>query len=141
VPTQLPLATATATATAPPATRCAEVLFDPTPLGHEPGSGVHTMLMDSITSCDLDVRKDLLNNLVLSGGSTMVEGIAARLTKEITAMAPPGSSVRVVAPPERKFLVWIGGSVLASLASFASQWVSREEYDEYGPSIVHRKCF
>ncbi|PNH09513.1 Actin, cytoskeletal 3 [Tetrabaena socialis] len=61
--------------------------------------------------------------------------------KELTAMAPPAATVRVVAPPERKYLVWIGGSVLASLASFGSQWVTREEYEEYGPSIVHRKCF
>ncbi|GLC63628.1 hypothetical protein PLESTF_000057200 [Pleodorina starrii] len=121
--------------------RCSEVLFDPTPLGLEQGGGVHSMLMDSVSCCDIDVRKDLLNNLVLSGGTTMVEGIAARLTKEITALAPPACTVRVVAPPERKYLVWIGGSVLASLASFASQWVTRDEYDEYGPSIIHRKCF
>ncbi|GLI68966.1 hypothetical protein VaNZ11_013494 [Volvox africanus] len=121
--------------------RCAEVLFDPTPLGREQGGGVHNMLMDSINACDIDVRKELLNNLVLSGGTTMVEGIAARLSKEVTSMAPPGSAVRVVAPPERKYLVWIGGSVLASLASFSSQWVTRDEYDEYGPSIIHRKCF
>ncbi|EFJ51985.1 actin-like protein [Volvox carteri f. nagariensis] len=121
--------------------RCSEVLFDPSPLGLEQGSGIHKMLTDSINACDIDVRKNLLENLVLSGGTTMVEGIAARLTKEVTAMAPPSATVRVVAPPERKFLVWIGGSVLASLASFSSKWVTRDEYDEYGPSIVHRKCF
>ncbi len=57
--------------------RCAELLFDPTPLGEEAG-GIHTMLMDSITACDLDVRKELLHNIVLSGGTTMIQGIAAR---------------------------------------------------------------
>ncbi|KAG2450176.1 hypothetical protein HYH02_000278 [Chlamydomonas schloesseri] len=121
--------------------RCAELLFDPSPLGHEKGEGIHTMLHDAVSACDIDVRKDLLYNVVLSGGTTMTQGIAARLTKELTALAPSAATVRVVAPPERKYLVWIGGSVLASLASFASQWVTAEEYNEYGPGIVHRKCF
>ncbi|KXZ56569.1 NAP1 protein [Gonium pectorale] len=121
--------------------RCAEVLFDPRPLGHESGGGIANLLMDSVLACDIDVRRELLHNVVLSGGTTMLQGIAARLTKELTAAAPPACPVRVVAPPERKFLVWIGGSVLASLATFANQWITREEYDEYGPTVVHRKCF
>ncbi len=64
-----------------------------------------------------------------------------RLSNEITALAGPAVKVRVVAPPERKFLVWIGGSILSSLATFQSMWITREEYLETGPSIVHRKCF
>lgn len=49
--------------------------------------------------------------------------------------------VQVVAPPERKFSVWIGGSILASLSTFQQMWIAKSEYDESGPSIVHRKCF
>ncbi|GMI39463.1 hypothetical protein TeGR_g9363, partial [Tetraparma gracilis] len=49
--------------------------------------------------------------------------------------------VKIVAPPERKYSVWIGGSILASLSTFQSMWISKEEFDESGPSIVHRKCF
>lgn len=49
--------------------------------------------------------------------------------------------VKVVAPPERKYSVWIGGSILASLSTFQNLWVSKQEYDETGPGIVHRKCF
>lgn len=64
-----------------------------------------------------------------------------RLQREVVALAPAAAHVRVLAPPERKYLVWIGGSVLASLGSFSSQWITRSEYDEYGPGIVHRKCF
>ena len=48
---------------------------------------------------------------------------------------------QVVAPAERKFSVWIGGSILSSLSTFQSMWVSKAEYEEAGPSIVHRKCF
>lgn len=56
-------------------------------------------------------------------------------------MAPSSMRVKVVAPPERKYSVWIGGSILASLATFQQMWISKQEYDESGPSIVHRKCF
>ena len=57
--------------------------------------------------------------------------------------APPrrAPQVKVVAPPERKYSVWIGGSILASLSTFQQMWISKSEYDESGPSIVHRKCF
>ena len=80
-------------------------------------------------------------NIVLSGGTTMFPGIAERLTKEITSLAPPAMKIKVVAPPERKYSVWIGGSILASLSTFQAMWISKSEYDESGPSIVHRKCF
>lgn len=91
--------------------------------------------------CDVDVRKDLYGNIVLSGGTTMYPGIAERLNKEVVALAPSSMKIKVVAPPERKFSVWIGGSILASLSTFQSMWITKAEYDESGPGIVHRKCF
>ena len=51
------------------------------------------------------------------------------------------SPLQIIAPPERKYSVWIGGSILASLSTFQQMWISKQEYDEAGPSIVHRKCF
>ena len=77
----------------------------------------------------------------LSGGTTMYPGIAERLTKEVTTLAPAAVKIKVVAPPERKYSVWIGGSILSSLSTFQQMWISKAEYDEAGPSIVHRKCF
>ena len=91
--------------------------------------------------CDLDIRKDLYGNIVMSRGSTMYPGISDRMQKEITALAPSSMKVKIVAPPERKYSVWIGGSILASLSTFQQMWISKQEYDEAGPSIVHRKCF
>ena len=120
--------------------RCPEVLFEPSLIGKE-ASGVHMAVFDTIMACDVDIRKDLYANIVLSGGTTMFPGIAERLTKEITALAPPTMKIKVVAPPERKYSVWIGGSILSSLSTFQSMWISKEEYDDAGPSIVHRKCF
>ncbi|KAJ0466498.1 Actin-1 [Helianthus annuus] len=96
--------------------------------------------------CDVDIRKDLYGNIVLSGGTSMLLDLADRMSKEITALAPNSMKIKVVAPPERKYCVWDGGSILASLstfqqASFFFMWIAKAEYDESGPSIVHRKCF
>ena len=120
--------------------RCPEVLFKPSLVGME-SDGIHTLTYNSIMKCDVDIRKDLYGNIVLSGGTTMFTGIAERMTKEIVALAPQSMKIKVVAPPERKYSVWIGGSILASLSTFQQMWISKQEYDESGPSIVHRKCF
>merc|ERR1719486_62421 len=71
-------------------------------------SGIHDTTFQSIMKCDLDIRKDLYANVVLSGGTTMFTGIGERMTKELTALAPSTMKVKVVAPPERKYSVWIG---------------------------------
>lgn len=109
--------------------------------------------------CDIDVRKDLYGNIVLvsprdlllnvkflyglnqAGGSTMFPGLADRMEKEIIALAPASMKVQIIPPAERKYSTWVGGSILASLSTFQQMWISKQEYDESGPSIVHRKCF
>jgi len=118
---------------------CPEALFQPGLTGME-ADGIHMITFDAIMKSDLDIRKDLYQNVVLSGGTTMFEGIGERMTQEITTLAPSAMTVKVIAPPERKFSVWIGGSILSSLSTFASMWMTRDEFDEVGPSLVHRKC-
>merc|ERR1719447_1884632 len=120
--------------------RCAEPLFQPNLIGKE-SDGIHKLTYDSIQKCDVDIRRDLYTNTVLSGGSTMFTGIDTRLNKEMTALAPSAVKVKIVAPPERKYSVWIGGSILSSLSTFQEMWITKDEYDESGPAIVHRKCF
>ena len=120
--------------------RCTEVLFNPAMIGMEQ-DGIHMATYNSIMKCDMDIRKELYGNIVLSGGTTMFPGIADRMSKEITQLAPSSMKIKVVAPPERKYSVWIGGSILSSLSTFQQMWISKQEYDESGPSIVHRKCF
>jgi actin len=71
----------------------------------------------------------------------MFPGLADRMQREMTALAASSVKIKVVAPPERKYSVWIGGSILSSLSTFQQMWISKQEYDESGPSIVHRKCF
>eukprot|EP01024_Parvocaulis_polyphysoides_P017240 TRINITY_DN17620_c0_g4_i2.p1 TRINITY_DN17620_c0_g4~~TRINITY_DN17620_c0_g4_i2.p1 ORF type:complete len:377 (-),score=65.50 TRINITY_DN17620_c0_g4_i2:108-1238(-) len=120
--------------------RCPEVLFQPDHIGME-ADGIHKTTFNSIMKCDVDIRKELYGNIVLSGGTTMFPGIAERMTQEVTALSPQSMKIKVVAPPERKFSVWIGGSILASLSTFQAMWISKQEYDDMGPTIVHKKCF
>jgi len=119
--------------------RCPEVLFQPSMIGMEQ-QGIHQLTFQSIMKCDVDIRKDLYANIVMSGGTTMFKQIDIRLQNEMKALAPQSMTIKIVAPPERKYSVWIGGSILASLSTFEEMWVTKDEYDESGPSIVHRKC-
>ena len=120
--------------------RCPEAMFQPSFLGME-AAGIHELAYNSIMKCDIDIRRDLYANIVLSGGTTMYSGLGDRMHMEVQALAPPTMKVKVVCPPERKFSVWIGGSILANLSTFQQMWIAREEFDEAGPGIVHRKCF
>jgi actin-related protein len=120
--------------------RCPESLFQPSFLGRE-AAGIHECTYNSIMKCDVDIRKDLYGNVVLSGGTTMFPGIADRMQKELVNLAPSTMKIKIIAPPERKYSVWIGGSILSSLSTFGEMWISKEEYDESGPAIVNIKFF
>jgi len=119
--------------------RVPEGLFAPNMLGMD-DMGLQDMAFSAIMKCDVDIRKDLYSNIVLAGGSSLFPGLPERLQKELNGLAPSTMCVKVVAPPERKYAAWIGGSILASLSTFQQMWITKEEYDESGPSIVHRKC-
>ncbi|KAF3702527.1 Actin CyI, cytoplasmic Precursor [Channa argus] len=122
--------------------RAPEILFKPDLIGRE-HHGMHESIFKSILSSDIDLRRCLLANIVLSGGNTLLPGLPERLQAEIKGLLPADISerVRVTSPKDRKFSVWSGGAILANLPTFSSAWISQEEYDEYGPQIVFRKCF
>merc|ERR1711981_1090039 len=112
--------------------------------------GLHELTKKTVNDCDLDVRKDLLGNVVMSGGTTMFPNMPERLQAEIQGLVPEATKVKVIAPPERMISVWIGGSILASLSTFSRMWIARESnpdaqppvvgYEEIGPRIVHQMC-
>ncbi|KII96192.1 hypothetical protein PLICRDRAFT_170764 [Plicaturopsis crispa FD-325 SS-3] len=118
--------------------RTPEALFQPSLLGLE-AVGVHEMTFSSITKCDPDIRRSLLSHIVLAGGNTLFPGMADRMQREITAIVKSSAKVKIVAPPERRYSVWIGGSILASLSTFQNMWATKQEYAESGSGICHRK--
>jgi len=120
--------------------RAPEVLFRPDLLGEE-CEGMHEVLLFSIQKSDLDLRKILYQNIVLSGGSTLFKGFGDRLLGELRKLAPKDVKLKISAPQERLYSTWIGGSILASLDTFKKMWVSKREYEEDGQRAVHRKTF
>jgi len=118
---------------------CPELLFKPD-LNGKSCKSLHALSWASVQASDVDVRKDLCKNIILSGGTTMYEGLADRLKNEITTLAPGGAEIRVIASADRKYAVWKGASTLASLSTFASSWVTAEDYAEHGAAVIHRKC-
>ncbi|KAH0788449.1 actin [Histomonas meleagridis] len=122
------------------AIRCPEALFTPS-IANSQSNGVHQMIHTSLDRCDMDVRKEMYSNIVLSGGTSMFKGLPERMEKEIIALATPSMKVRVFATPERKNSVWIGGSVFGSMDAFPQLMISKAEYEEEGTQIVHIKYF
>ncbi|XP_054589716.1 uncharacterized protein [Nothobranchius furzeri] len=122
--------------------RAPEILFKPQLIGRE-HYGMHESISKSIQKSDIDLRRSLLGNIVLSGGNTLLPGLPERLQAEIKALVPAevGGAIRVTSPKNRDCLVWRGGAVLANLPTFSSAWISQKEYEENGPRIVFRKCF
>ncbi|ELK06480.1 Actin, muscle-type [Pteropus alecto] len=94
--------------------RCPETQSQPFFISME-STGIHETTHNSIMKCDIDIHKDLFPNNVLPRGTTMYPGIADRMQKEITALAPSTMKIKIIALPEQKYSVWIGGSILASL--------------------------
>lgn len=63
------------------------------------------------------------------------------MQKELPKLLACEKMMRVyTVPDDRRCNAWVGGSILASLSTFQYMWMSRKDYDDIGPSIVHRGC-
>nr|XP_020636040.1 beta-centractin [Pogona vitticeps] len=120
--------------------RAPELLFQPDLIGDE-SEGIHEVLAFAIQKSDMDLRRTLFANIVLSGGSTLFKGFGDRLLSEVKKLAPKDVKIKISAPQERLYSTWIGGSILASLDTFKKMWVSKKEYEEDGSRAIHRKTF
>lgn len=113
-----------------------EILFKPS----VDSPGIHEVITNAIKKCDLMTRFDLYNDIVLAGGTTMIPGFKDRLEQELKALVP-NAPVKVHEHQNRHLLAWQGASFVAQIPVFNhSSWISVSEYEEFGPSIVHRKC-
>lgn len=119
--------------------RAPEILFNPGIIGKEE-KGFADSCFDSIESSSSKARKDLYENIILSGGTTMLRGFPERLEKELKELVPESMKpyVKVIVPPERNYATWIGGSVLSSISTFENEWITKEQYNENGVNIVHK---
>ncbi|XP_055087327.1 actin-like isoform X2 [Periophthalmus magnuspinnatus] len=107
-------------------------------------SGIDEITLNSIVKIRKDVQKLLSTNIVLSGGTTLCPGFAARMKKDMSIRAKKSEEklkLKIIVPTQRAFGVWLGGSALASLSTFQHMCISKQEYAECGPGVVHHKCF
>ena len=121
--------------------KCPEALFKPDMIGKNLDS-ISKICNDSIQKSNVDIRKDLYNSIVLSGGTSMNNELPERFFKEIKNLVDDSlkEEIKTISSPERKYATWIGGSLLADSSS-DSMWITKSEYEEFGDLIVHRKCF
>ena len=127
-----------------------EVLFNPHLLDLE-CVGMADMLFNCINEADMDLRPEFYKHIVLSGGSTMYPGLPTRLEKDMRSLylknVLKGDESRlkkfklnIEDPPQRKHMVYLGGSVLADIMKDnADFWISKEEWQEQGSRILDRK--
>ena len=115
--------------------KCPELLFN-----SDNNDSIAKTCIDIIEGSKLEIKKGLLNNIVLSGGNSMFPGLRDRLEKEIKKLAPQNlkEEVRVICSPERQNASFIGGQILSSLSSL--KWINKNVYEENGNSIVHKMC-
>ncbi|CAE7903260.1 unnamed protein product [Symbiodinium sp. KB8] len=120
-----------------------EVLFKQDNFDKDRLTGLHQLLPDTIMKCDADIRPSLSENIVLSGGTSLIPGIGRRLLAEGRQVLPDDvcSKVRIEAPPGRENMAWVGASIIGSLSTFPLMSISRSDYEESGVSVVHKKCF
>lgn len=103
-------------------------------------AGWHSVVNETIALCNRSIQAEMYGNVVLAGGNTLFPHLDERMQKEMSYLAPKGTVVKCVAFPNRQYAAWIGASIVASLSTFPCMWVSKSEYDDYGASIIHRKC-
>ena len=103
--------------------------------------GIQKYIYDSIMKCEEPIRRDFFKHIMIAGGNTLYPNISQRLWREINALAPPNHRTKIIENPERKYSAWLGGSIHATLSTFHTMWITKAEFDESGPSVIHRKCF
>ncbi len=112
-----------------------EALFNPSLINSEE-SPLHIAIMDLIESCDIDVRPVLIKNIFLSGGASMFPNIASRMYQELelelARRKKQDQEIKIIAPRERTFSVWVGGSILATIPEFSKNWITRARYYSEG---------
>eukprot|EP01138_Halocafeteria_seosinensis_P014387 gb/GECG01014688.1/.p1 GENE.gb/GECG01014688.1/~~gb/GECG01014688.1/.p1 ORF type:complete len:379 (+),score=35.38 gb/GECG01014688.1/:1-1137(+) len=120
--------------------RAPEALFKPKLLGKINHIGVHQGIFRTIMACHGSIQRELCSNLALSGGSTMFSGFPERMAKELGALVS-GYKVEMASLKQRKYLPWIGGSMVSSLSTFSDMWISKDSYEEEGPVVIYRSSF
>jgi actin-related protein 2 len=128
----------------------AEVLFQPYQLGIE-GKGLSELIYDTVMKADINLRKQFFESIVVSGGTTMFPGLSTRIFNDLKDLVLKNIlkgkkeqlkdyKINVEDPPGRRFLVYLGATVLANLSAGKSNaWAWKSEYLEAGPDAIIKR--
>ena len=124
------------------------MLFDPCLSGYDQYKdtiskeiGLSNRLYKSIMKVSVSVRMDLYRNVVIAGGTSLLRGISQRIDKDVVKLAPSTTKVHIIAPEEREYSEWVGGSILTSLSTFEEMWITKDEYDDTGLALFLENVF
>ena len=123
--------------------RVPELLFNPGIGRYAAASPLPKLICDTALECPLDMRKELFESVILTGGGSTIRGLELRLYNGIAELAPPVFKILkplVATREERRMGAWLGDSILGSLDSCHDMWVSVAEYRESGPAAIDKKC-
>jgi actin-related protein len=115
-----------------------EILFDTSIIGME-FPGLHDLVYQSIQLCNIDVKQSLYQNIILAGGTTLMSGLESRLKDELADLAPNSVKLGIVAPENRTYSSWLGGSVYAMMPNYHENVLTKEMYEESG--LYHQKTW
>jgi len=119
-----------------------ETLFDPLKIGkdYEP---IQNIINSSLNNIDINLRKDFIQNMVLGGGNSTIKGFQDKLKKTLVETLSKNNAgfIKINAQNERKYSAWIGASVVCSIGNFQEMWISKNDYEEVGPQILHKKSY
>ena len=120
--------------------KCPEILFNPSIINRKEKT-ISEQCYEAIEKCDNDIKKEIYNCIVLSGGSSVFEGLEERFYKEIKHLVKDEmiNEIKIETGNDRKYGVWTGGAML-SMCGFELKWITKNEYEESGDLIVHKKC-
>ncbi|KAK8887869.1 hypothetical protein M9Y10_038928 [Tritrichomonas musculus] len=116
-----------------------EFLFKPKLWGCE-FKGLTELVFSSIMNSDVHSRKDLYENIILSGGNTLLTGFSERLNKELSALAPPSTTINIIQEQDRIYSAWKGASQLCTNEQFPKMVVTKSEYNDGGAEVIKKKC-
>ncbi|KAL7068623.1 actin family protein [Cryptosporidium serpentis] len=107
--------------------------------------GLCIAIANTVIASDVDIRRDLLGAVILTGGTSILPGLTDRISKALIEddKLLGGPKLKIISPNttnEKRFSSWIGASILASLGTFQQMWMSKQEYLEHGSHLAERKC-
>ena len=107
-----------------------EILFKPELIGLE-YPGVHDLVANCISKCDIDLRRTLYGQVIVAGSTTLMSQFCERLHKQLTKGVKDVKPT-LIAPMNRQYSAWVGGATVSSLKAFNKMWITKQDHEEEG---------